>query len=212
MLITATHLSACATYVNSSLSFRPPQEYGNFQNVSGLMVGGEAFTDKKIAEETFGFDIRGAGVFPVQIVIDNRSEQGIEIVPGQTYLIDASDVSWKILSNGEAVERVEKGSRGETAAGGAGKGGALLGLAIGVASGQAAGEAAVGGGVTDGASNELTGEDAREQGSDGRVIPAGSLARGFIYFSGEAATVRELRLQIRFRGSGAMETISLKFR
>lgn len=54
------------------------------------------------------------------------------------------------------------------------------------------------------------GEDLREKGIEGKIIPDGSLASGFIYFPGEAPTVRELRLQVRFRGSGAVETLFLK--
>lgn len=235
MLIIASHLSACTTYVNRAVPFRPPQEYGNYQNVSGMMVGGEAFSDQKQAEETFGFDIRGVGVLPVQVVIDNRSGQGIEIVSGQTFLVDTANGYWKILSNGEAVERVERGTQGGAVGGGAGKGaaygaaaGALLGLAIGIVSGHGVGESAVKGGVLGGAGgaviggasggDEATGrgyriaEDIREKGIEGKIIPTGSLASGFIYFPGEANRVRELRLQVRFRGSGTVETLSLKLR
>lgn len=232
-LVIAAHLSACSSYVNRAVPFRPPQEYGNYQNLSGLMVGCEAFIDTKRAEDTFGFDIRSTGVLPVQVVIDNRSGQGIEIVPGQTFLVDLANAYWKILSNGEAVNRVESGTEGGAIAGGAGKGaaygaaaGALLGLAIGVISGHGVAEAAVKGGVMGGASGAVLGgasggnndrgrglriaEDIREKGIEGKVIPDGSLASGFIYFPGEAATVRELRLQVRFRGSGMTETLSLK--
>lgn len=232
-LLIAAQLSACATYENRVAPFRPPQEYANYQNLSGLMVGGEAFFDQKKAQETFGFDIRSSGVLPVQVVIDNRSGQGVEIVSGQTFLVDMGNSYWKILSNGEAVERVEKSTQGGAVAGGAGKGaaygaaaGALLGLAVGIVSGHGVGEATVKGGVIGGAGGAVIGgasgsdaergrsfkigEDLREKGIEGKIIPDGSLASGFIYFPGEAPTVRELRLQVRFRGSGAVETLFLK--
>ena len=234
-LIIVSQLAACATYENRAVSFRPPQDYINYQNVTGLMVGGEAFTDAKRAEETFGFDIRGAGILPIQVVLDNTSGQGIEIVSGQTFLVDMTNAYWKILSNVEAVERVERATQGGAIASGAGKGaaygaaaGALLGLAIGIVSGRRVGEAVVKGGVLGGAGGAVIGgaskaendrergyriaEDMREKGIDGKIIPSGSLANGFIFFPGEAATARELRLQVRFRGSGRLETISLRFR
>jgi len=234
-LLVAAQMSACATYENRVAPFRPPQEYSNYQNLSGLMVGGEAFHEQIKAKETFGFDIRGTGVLPVQVVIDNRSGQGVEIVSGQTILVDTNNGYWKILSNSEAVERVERGTQGGAVAGGAGKGaaygaaaGALLGLAVGIVSGRGVGEAAVKGGVLGGAGGAVIGgasgseadrgrgfriaEDLREKGVEGKVIPNGSLASGFIYFPGEAPSVRELRLQVRFRGTGTVETLFLKLR
>jgi len=80
LLVIAIHLSACATYKNSAVPFRPPNDYANYQDTGGLAVGVEAFTDKKLAEDAFGFDIRGAGVLPIQIVLDNRSGQAVEVV------------------------------------------------------------------------------------------------------------------------------------
>lgn len=235
MMLIAVQLSACATYENRAVSFRPPQDYINFQDAAGLKVGAEAFADEKRAEETFGFDIRGAGVLPVQVVMDNKSGQGIEIVAGQTFLVDANNGYWKILTNREAVERVEKatqsGAIGSGAAKGAGYGaaaGALLGLAIGVVSGHDVGSSVVKGGVLGGAGGAVIGgvskadadrgreyriaDDLREKGIEGKIIPVESLASGFIFFPGEAATARELRLQVRFRGTGRVETLSLKFR
>ncbi|NVN89223.1 MAG: glycine zipper family protein [Desulfuromonadales bacterium] len=234
-LIIACQLTACASYENRAVSFRPPQDYINYQDVSGVMVGSEAFSDEKRAEETFGFDIRRSGILPVQVVLDNNSGQGVEIVSGQTFLVDTTNAYWKILSNGEAVERVERATQGGAIAGGAGKGaaygaaaGALLGLAIGIVSGRRVGEAVVKGGVLGGAGGAVIGgasqadndrergyriaEDIREKGIEGKIIPAGSLASGFIFFPGEAPTARELRLQVRFRGSGRHETISLRYR
>lgn len=235
MMLIAAHLSACATYENRAVSFRPPQDYINFQDASGLRVGGEAFVDEKRAEDTFGFDIRAAGVMPVQVVMENKSGQEVEIVAGQTFLVDATNGYWKILANREAVERVEKATQAGSIGGGAAKGagygaaaGALLGLAIGVVSGRDVGSAVVKGGVLGGAGGAVIGgaskadsdrtreykiaDDMREKGIEGKIVPTESLVSGFIYFPGEATTARELRLQVRFRGTGRIETLSLKFR
>jgi len=235
LMIIAAHISACATYENRSTSFRPPQDYINFQDASGLRVGGEAFTDEKRAEEVFGFNIRGAGVLPVQVVMENKSGQGVEIVSGQTFLVDATNGYWKILSNREAADRVEKatqsGAIGSGAAKGAGYGaaaGALLGLAIGIVSGRDVASSTVKGGVLGAAGGAVIGgaskadsdrgrdfriaEDMREKGIEGKIVPVESLASGFIYFPGEAASARELRLQVRYRGTGRVETLILRFR
>lgn len=235
MLVIATHISACATYENRAVSFRPPQEYSNFQDVGGLSVGGEAFSDKKLAEEVFGFDIRGAEVMPVQIVLDNRSGQPVEVVSGQTFLVDGSNRYWKILSNQEAIDRVQKATEIGSIGKGAGRGaafgaaaGALLGMAIGVISGRGVGGAALKGGVLGGAGGAVIGgaskagddrqreqkiaNDVREKGIEGKIMQSEALASGFIFFPGEAETVKELRLQLRFRNSGEVKIINLRLR
>lgn len=235
LLVIAAHISACATYENKSVSFRPPQEYANYQDADGLLVGAEPFSDKKQAEDAFGFDIRAAGVLPVQIVMDNRSGQGIEVVTGQTFLVDGSNRYWKLLSNREAAERVQKATEAGAITSGAGKGaawgaaaGAILGLALGVVSGRNVGEAVVKGGVLGGAGGAVIGgaskagddqqreykisDDVRDKGMEGKVMASDNLASGFIFFPGEAESVKDLRLQLKYRNTGAVKTINLRLR
>jgi hypothetical protein len=235
LLIIVAHLSGCATYESQSVSFRPPQDYDNYQNTSGLQVGAESFADPKQAEQAFGFDIRAAGLLPVQVVIDNKSGQGVEVVSGQTFLIDETNRYWKILTNREAADRVQKATDTGAIASGAGKGaafgaaaGALLGLAIGVVSGRDVGSAVVKGGVLGGAGGAVIGgankagddrqreykitDDVREKGVEGKIMSAESLASGFIFFPGEASSAKELRLQVKFRGDGRVQTLNLKLR
>ena len=50
------------------------------------------------------------------------------------------------------------------------------------------------------------------QGIEGKVMPSEALASGFIYFPGEAETAKELRLQVRFRNTGRLQTLNLKFK
>ncbi len=235
LLIIVAHLSACATYESKSVSFRPPQDYANYQNTSGLLVGAESFADSKLAEQAFGFDLRAAGLLPVQVVIDNKSGQGVEVVSGQTFLIDDTNRYWKVLTNREAVDRVQKATEAGSIAGGAGKGaaygaaaGALLGLAIGVVSGRDVGSSVVKGGVLGGAGGAVIGgankagddrqreykiaDDIRDKGVEGKIMQSESLASGFIFFPGEVASARELRLQTKFRGDGRLQTLNLKLR
>jgi hypothetical protein len=234
-LIVVAHISGCASYASRSVSFRPPQDYANFQNAAGLQVGAESFADTKQAEQAFGFDIRSAGLLPVQVVIDNRSGQAIEVVSGQTFLIDENNRYWKILTNREATDRVQKATESGAIAGGAGKGaaygaaaGALLGLAVGVVSGRDVGSSLVKGGVLGGAGGAVLGgagkagddrqrdakiaEDIRDKGVEGKIMSADSLASGFIFFPGETPSAKELRLQVKFRGDSRVQTLNLKLR
>lgn len=235
MVAISAHLFACATYENRSVSFRPPQDYINYQDVTGLKVGAEAYADRKQAEEAFGFDIHSAGLLPVQVVMDNKSGQGVEVISGQTFLIDDTNRYWKILTTREAVERVDKTTQAGAIGSGAGKGamygaaiGSLLGLALGIVSGHNAGEAVLKGGVLGAAGGAVIGgasksgeegereytisESMRDKGIEGKVISPEALVSGFIFFPGEATSAKELRLQVRMRGSGKVENLNLKFK
>lgn len=193
-LLLASLMAACAAGENGAPSIRPPQEFINYQNASGVMIGGEAHGDQKMAESLFGFDILGAGILPVQLVLDNRSGQGVEVVANRTYLVARGDERWKPLQNTEALARVGWDVTGKdkdkdivpgTAAG------ALLEHAI---------------------SPLPPPGKLLKKGIEGKLIPSGGTASGFLYFPGEAVAARELRLQVRFRESGQRETLVLRLR
>jgi hypothetical protein len=231
LIVIAAQFAGCSTYKNRSVSFRPPQDYANSMNVHGVLVGAEHYADTAKADETFGFDIRGAGLLPVQVVMDNQGGQGIEILTNQTFLVDENNRYWKILSTRESVDRVEKASASGAIGSGAGKGamygaaaGTILGLALGIVSGRNAGISAVKGGVIGGAGGAVIGgaskaddrsqeikiaADIREKALEGKIIPSGSLASGFIFFPGEATSAKSLRLQVRFTSSGAQQVLML---
>jgi len=200
----------------------------------GLMVGAESFVEKAQAEEAFGFDVRGAGLLPLQLVMDNKSGQSVEVVSGQTFLVDDTNRNWKLLTNREAAERVQRATESGVITSGAGKGaawgaaaGAILGLALGIVSGHNVGEAVIKGGVLGGAGGAIIGgasksddrrqeyqiaNDIREKGIEGKIMREEALATGFIFFPGEVKSAKELRLQLRFRGDNKIQTITLKLK
>ena len=106
-------------------------------------------------------------------------------------------------------------------------GGAILGAAIGIVSGKNVGSAlgkgaalggaggAIIGGVQEGTSGEREHtiiDDIRDKGLEGKVIPKESLANGFIFFPGEAASAKELRLQYREKGTGSIHSVVLRLK
>ena len=228
-------LPACTSYKSQYVSFRPPEGYLNYQVVDGVSLGAEAYASKDDAEKAFGFDIKGAGLLPVQMVLDNKSGRSLELVPGQTFLVDNENRYWNVVPTHVAVDRLDKSTElASFFGGGAGKGallgatgGAILGAAIGIVSGHNVGGAlgkgaaiggaggAVIGGVSEGTSGErqyrIT-DDIRAKGLEGKVIPKDSLANGFIFFPGEAASARELRLQYREKETGAVHSVNLKLK
>lgn len=222
-------LGACTPYESREVPFKPPTAFANMQTVAGAQVAAQAYADPAVAKKAFGFDIRAAGLMPVQVVIDNRGTQGLMIVPGQTFLIDAKGNYWNLLDSRTAYERVEKSSEFATIAKGAGKGsvlgaagGAIVGAAIGILSGRnfaenlgkgaaagAAGGALIGGanaGGNEEASRQISHDLATKE-LENRAISPGSLGRGFLFFPGEAPSASQLRLQLQEEGSGKRFTL-----
>jgi hypothetical protein len=226
-------LFACTAYKTQYVGFRPPADYPNSVIAAGVNVGAEAFAEQTVAKEAFGFDIKGAGLLPVQVVMDNRSGDEVEVIADQTFLVDNNNRYWNLIANRAAVQRVTDATQTGAILGGAGKGaawgaatGAVLGAAFGVLTGGSVAEAAgkgaavgaAGGAVYGGAKagtdtdrQRTIADDIRDKGLEGKRIPAQGLANGFLFFPAEAQSARELRLQIHFIQSGEVYSLSLPF-
>ena len=224
-------LFSCTSYKTQYVGFRPAADYPNNVAAGGLTIGAEAYADRTAAKKAFGFDVKKAGLLPVQVVMDNRSGNTVQVVLDQTFLVDDNNRYWNLISNRAAVERVTKATQsGEIFAGaakGAGWGavtGAVLGAAFGVATGESVAEAAgkgaavgaAGGAVyggakegTDPKQSRTIDDDLWDKGLEGKNIPDQSLANGFLFFPAEAQSARELRLQMVEIQSGNVYTNSL---
>jgi len=101
--------AACGTaYKAKPLPFRAPSSYANSLEVGGATLAAQAYADREKAEEAFGFDIRGAGMLPVQVIFDNQGPHALKIVPEQTFLEDESGNLWPILEEQFAYDRATK--------------------------------------------------------------------------------------------------------
>jgi len=209
-----------------------PAAYPNATEVAGATVAAKAYDDAEEAKEAFGFDVRGAGLYPVQVIFDNTGDHSLQIEPSQTFLVDGGGNLWSIIDSSLAYDRVTKksemsriGRAGAKTGFLTGAAGALLGAAIGIVSGEnvlaSAGKgAALGGaiGATAGGAQAATSgaearaeirEDLRGKSLENRAIAPGSIAHGFIFFPGEAEGAGELRLQLRVMETGDLSTIRL---
>lgn len=224
---------ACATaYQATPLPFRAPSAYPNATQVEQTVVGAQAFTDPKKAQEAFGFDVRGAGMLPVQIAIDNDGTRSFRIVPEQTFLEDDAGNLWPILSDQLAYDRATKYAKTkeifkEGAYGGmlGATAGALIGAAIGIVAGQGVG-ASMGGGAAIGAAAGATlggakgyssdearlriTDDLKQKSLENKPIGKG-LSYGIIFFPGEAKSAKLLRLQLREVETGKAHILKLNF-
>ncbi len=233
MLIILT-LPSCTTYRSQYVSFRPPEAYLNNQKVAGISLGGEAYADSASASDAFGFDIKGAGLLPVQLVMNNESGKGVKIVTSQTFLVDKEGRYWQVVPNHVAIDRLDKSTElagffGKGAGQGAligAAGGAILGAALGIVSGSNVGNAmgkgaalggaggAIIGGAKEGTSPERSNDiisDIRAKGLEGKVVPADSLANGFLFFPGEAQSAKAIKLQIKEVDTEKIHSIMLNF-
>lgn len=236
MLFVATAvmiMAACATeYKAKPLPFRLPTSYPNATQVAGATVAAQAFMDRSEAEQMFGFDIRGAGITPVQVAFDNTGKTPLKINPDQTFLEDKDGQLWPILESRFAYERVTKyATTHEIFKEGAytgflgGVAGALVGAAVGVVSGRDLGAniakgaavGAAGGAVLGGAGGATNAEEARSQvmedfrdkSLENKAIEVGDLSYGFLFFPGEAQSAQQLRLQLIGEGTGERYTVIL---
>ena len=142
-------LVACSTYKTQYTGFKHAEEYQNSVVVAGVTIGAEAFADQAAAREAFGFDIKKAGLLPVQVVMDNQGGSSFEVVGNQTFLIDNKNLYWNLIPNHTAVRRIADATESGAILAGAGKGamwgtasGAVLGAAYGVVDGKNVAESA----------------------------------------------------------------------
>jgi hypothetical protein len=224
--------AACATYDERVAPVPLPESQVEAVDIGGALVVATAFVEPRSAQQAFGFDVRGAGVLPVQFVVDNRSGASIAIVPEQTFLLDHAGNAWPVLDASRAAERIRsKVADGETIRSGAqrsfllGFAGAVAGAAIAIVSGEnvgsAAGKGAVAGaaigGIAGGASryNELGSEvrrDLANRSLQNRQLNPGELAHGFLFFPGknEAESARALRLALRIGNTVRIATLTVR--
>ncbi len=224
---------ACARYERQVVPFKLPSAYPNATDAAGAVIAARAYDDGKEASGAFGFDIRGAGILPVQVVIDNKGKHRLEIVPEKTLLVDRENNIWPILDKGLAYDRIEKKTELGRVAPEAGKSGLLgglagaaIGAAIGIVTGHNVGDAAMKGAALGGAAGATMGgakglsetdarsairDDLRTRSLEKKAINPQDLAHGFIFFPGEAKKSQELRLQIRTLDTGETFNLTLKF-
>lgn len=224
---------ACTSYERKVVPFKLPSAYPNAIQAGGAVIAARSYDDTGDAAEAFGFDIRGAGILPVQVIVENKGKHRLEIVPEKTLLVDQGNNIWPILDKGLAYDRIEKKTELGKVAPEAGKlgmlgglAGATIGAAIGIVTGHNVGDAAMKGaavgaaaGATAGGSKGLSESDARYQIRDDlkarslekRTVNPQDLAHGFIFFPGEAKKAAELRLQVRAIDTGETFSLTLKF-
>lgn len=215
----AVALWACSTaYEAKPLPFKVPTAYSNATEVAETLVGAQAFVDPAEAKEAFGFDIRAAGMLPVQVAFENNGSRSLGINPSQTFLEDDAGNLWPLLSTEMAYERATKFAQTKQVFKEAGyhgflgaAAGAVIGAAVGIVGGRdVAGNIGKGAAVGAAAGSTLGGlkgyassdarraivDDLNRKNLQNKAIEPRGLAFGFLFFPGEAISARQLRLQL----------------
>lgn len=231
-LFLALSAGCSTTYVAKPMPFKTPSAYPNATEAAGATIAAQAFADAEQAKEAFGFDIRAAGMLPVQVIFDNLGEHPIEINSGQTFLEDDAGNIWPILDRETAYERATKFTQtkqvfteGAYHAFLGAAAGAIIGAAVGIVTGEnvavTTGKgAAVGGaaGASLGGAKGYFSNDARQvvindlkrKTLQSKPVDPRSLSFGFLFFPGEAPSAKELRLQLKEVDTGEIHVLKMK--
>ena len=229
----AASFTACTKYERQVVPFKLPSAYPNATEAADAVIATKSYDDKDEAGKAFGFDIKGAGILPVQVIFDNKGGHPLEIVPAQTFLVDEENNLWPILDANLAYDRITKKTElgkvvpeGVKYGGLAGAAGGIIGAAIGIVSGSNVGDAALKGaaagaamGLTMGGAEGLSDDEVRHKIQDDletrslekRAVKPQEVAHGFIFFPGEAKKSKELRLQLKAIDTGKLYPLLLKF-
>jgi hypothetical protein len=217
-------LMSCGhSYEYKAIPVRPMSAYPGQASLGDVRFGAQAFYDESAATELFGFNVKGAGVLPVQVLIHNQGSDSIAILEGSTIQDEDGNV-WQVLPSSVVYDRLDKYTSGSLSAQDGAKrtllwglAGAVIGAAVGIAGGTDVGEAAGKGaavGAAAGASSSIlgigTGDQADSSGAvhrdfsgrslDHATVNGGQDASGFLYFPAEAKRPRFLNLKVSEAG------------
>jgi hypothetical protein len=213
-------LGACAPrYEFKPVPVRPIAGYPNRTVLPEGEIGAAAYSEPGRLKAVFGFDLKKAGVIPVQVRIENRSgDTDLTIV--EALLTGRDGQGWEVLPSGVVYDRVDKftggGLSGEQGVRRTllwGLAGGVVGAAVGVVTGSNVGEAAgkgaaIGGAV--GAASAIIGpgvdddeammdiqRDFSGRSLDHATVKAGRTANGLLYFPAECGDPARLSLTLR---------------
>jgi hypothetical protein len=223
----------CAAYEYRAVPIKNANSYSDYATVLGATVAARVWTDPAEANQDFGFDILGAGLIPVEIVVDNEGVQTLEVNTDQTWVEDSAGDLWEVLPAKVVYDRVNQyvymGRVGSEAARSGALGtaaGAILGAAIGIISEGDVGRSVLKGAAVGAATGAVIGganamadqeaqlriaDDLRSQNLKDKPFPPDTLSHGFLFFPGEIQEPVLIRLQLREVNTQQRQTIELRF-
>jgi hypothetical protein len=228
-LLSFSFVQGCSPkYEYRAIPVRSLDSYQGKVSGQGVVAGAVAYYDSKQLDQLFGFDLKKAGVVPVQVHLRNTGSRPLIVEPGST-IVDQAGNTWDVLPSTVVFDRIDKYTSGSLSMGEGAKrtalwglAGAVVGAAVGVVSGTNVGEAVGKGaaaGAAAGASSAIMGlgdkddtsgqvvRDFSSRSIDQTTIAPGDEAHGFLYFPAESKQPRTLNLKVS--EGGAHQTLQL---
>ncbi|MDR1545236.1 MAG: hypothetical protein LBU12_00665 [Deltaproteobacteria bacterium] len=225
----AVVVAACAPrYEFKPVPVRPMEGYPSRVDRPEARFGALAFYDSKELVKVFGFDLRSAGVVPVQLMIENLLADAPLLLMA-AHLLDDQGQLWEVLPSDVVYQRINEHTSGGLAGHQGvrrtllwGLAGAVAGAAVGVVAGSNVGEAAGKGAAVGGAlgattaivGSELSSDNADEiqrdfssRSLDHAAVSPGQTTYGLLYFPAEAS--RPVKLTIRYKAGADERTLDL---
>ncbi|MDR3204675.1 MAG: hypothetical protein LBV23_08015 [Deltaproteobacteria bacterium] len=212
--------SSCAPrYEFRAVPMRPIEGYPNRVSFPEGSTGAYAYYESAELIKVFGFDLKKAGVIPIELRVENDGAKS-PIVLVEAALTDQSGQMWAVLPSDVVYRRIDDHtSGGLSASDGArrtllwGLAGAAVGAAVGVVGGSSVAEAtakgaAAGAGLGVASSVIESGLDDEDKSNDvyrdfskrsveHLVVAPGDSTNGLLYFPAEASRPAKLNLKLR---------------
>jgi hypothetical protein len=107
LIATSGLLVSCDSHRGGPEAVPLPESEAKPVESAGTRFQALAYANREQSKAAFGLDLRGAGLLPLRISIDNRGGATLKLIPRQTFLIDLKGQAWPLLTSSQAFGRLE---------------------------------------------------------------------------------------------------------
>jgi len=175
-------LTNCATYRPQRIDIHPINEYPHLRTSEGISVAADPYSSMEKAKRGFQMDVTQKGFVPVNLIIDNDTDEPLRIDKENIELIDENGIAYRPVSSKLMFEEFEIDAIGRFAVF------SVVSVAAGVVSYISAKRA----------NRKMKADWQRKEIPDRLIIPPGTRMSGFVYFQlpeGEITEVSKLHLE-----------------
>lgn len=101
-------LGGCATYKSQVVNTERIEAYRNAKEVNGIAIAAEPYDTAAKAKGAFYVDVTSKNIKPLQLVIDNKSDDSVMIPRSEMLLIDKTGTEIKPVNSDYVYGRFEK--------------------------------------------------------------------------------------------------------
>ena len=101
-------VSGCATYKTQIVNTERVESYKNKITVSGITVAADPYDTADRAKSAFYIDLTKKNIKPIQLVVDNQSEDNVMIPRGEMRLMDSNGTEYQPVNSNYVYGKFEK--------------------------------------------------------------------------------------------------------